>query len=443
MRIIETVARTLQSVLGAEADALGRHSGVIQRQRKFSGASLLKTLVLTVMKSPQARPDDYVATAARLGVTVTAEAIEKRFTERLLGFLRRSLKHVLAQAIAADPAAIPILEKFTAVILGDSTTLAVPDEFAAEFPGCGGKSQSGQAAVKLQATWELRTGGLHDLEIHAGRHSDAQMRAPEAPARPGSLHIYDLGYFRLKRLRRWDQQGVYWISRWQPGTAVFEETGVPLDLLAYAQQHHGNAPLDRTIVLGSAARLRCRLIVLRVSPEIAARRRQKAYEKAQKQGGVPSAAHLAACDWTIFVTNCPAALLTWQEVVVLYRMRWQIELLFKLWKSQSQLATFPEQGSAVKRMALFWAKLIGVLLQHWLLLLSNGPDPRRSHWKAVPVIRDTIVSLMTELEDLGALIRVLEKMSEAIAAVARKKRGKESPRLFQLLENPELLDWSF
>ena len=128
---------------------------------------------------------------------------------------------------------------------------------------------------------------------------------------------------------------------------------------------------------------------------------------------------------------------------MLYRMRWQIELLFKLWKSQSQLATFPEQGSAVKRMALFWAKLIGVLLQHWLLLTSNGPDPRRSHWKAVRIIRETIVSLMAALEDLGALHRGLEQMSVAIAAVARKKRGKESPRLFQLLENPELLDWSF
>jgi hypothetical protein len=210
MPIIETVARTLQSVLGADADALGRHSGVIQRQRQFSGATLLKTLVLTVMKSPQAQTDDFVATAARLGVTVTAEAIAKRFTERLLGFLRRSLEHVLGQVIAADPAALPILAKFTAVFLGDSTAIAVPDEFAGEFPGCGGKSHSGQAAVKLQATWEMRTGSMHDLEIHPGRHSDAQMRAPEAPAPRGSLHIDDLGYFRLKRLRRWDRQGVYW-----------------------------------------------------------------------------------------------------------------------------------------------------------------------------------------------------------------------------------------
>jgi hypothetical protein len=39
----------LQTGLGAALDAIGRRTGVIPRHRKFSGASLLKTLVLTGM----------------------------------------------------------------------------------------------------------------------------------------------------------------------------------------------------------------------------------------------------------------------------------------------------------------------------------------------------------------------------------------------------------
>ena len=35
-------------------------------------------------------------------------------------------------------------------------------------------------------------------------------------------------------------------------------------------------------------------------------------------------------------------LLTWKEVVVLYRARWQKELLFKLWKSHNHLAASHE-----------------------------------------------------------------------------------------------------
>src|SRR3981189_3645879 len=88
MSIISQVAVSMQSALGAALDAIGRRTGVIQRQRKFSGASLLKTLVLTVLKSPNAQTDRFVATAAQLGVPVTAQAIENRFTDRLIPFLR-------------------------------------------------------------------------------------------------------------------------------------------------------------------------------------------------------------------------------------------------------------------------------------------------------------------------------------------------------------------
>ena len=62
-------------------------------------------------------------------------------------------------------------------------------------------------------------------------------------------------------------------------------------------------------------------------------------------------------------------------------------------------------------MAVFWAKLIGVVLQHWLLLMSTWSDPRRSHWKAAGVIRQWIVSLTAALDDLGALIEVLASMT--------------------------------
>jgi hypothetical protein len=39
-----------------------------------------------------------------------------------------------------------------------------------------------------------------------------------------------------------------------------------------------------------------------------------------------------------------------------------------------------------QRLAELWAKLIGVLVQHWLLLTTPWPDARRSLWKAAGVI---------------------------------------------------------
>jgi hypothetical protein len=441
MSIIPDVAVSLQSALGPELDEIGRRTGVIQRLRKFAGASLLKTLVLTLMKRPNAKTDDFVATAAQLGVLVSAQAIEKRFTSKLIDFLRAVLKHVLEHAVAVPPAALPLLRRFTAVELADSSTITVPEEYADEFPGCG-PSKGSKAALKIQARWELLTGKLKKLVIEPGRRSDGQGEEAEDAVLRGALYIRDLGYFGLQWFRKLAVEGAYWISRWQQGTAVFDEAGRPLELRDYLGQHRGAGPIDVPILLGSTERLACRLIALRVPQEMADRRRQKAYEKAQARGRAPSPEHLALCDWTLLLTNCPVTLLTWKEVVILYRARWQIELMFKLWKSHNHLAASRAEWTSQERMAMFWAKLIGVVLQHWLLLTSTGSDPRHSHWKAAGVIRQWILSLTSALDDVDRLIQVLEEMTRTIAAVAKKKLQKKHPGSFQLLWNPELLDWN-
>ena len=152
-------------------------------------------------------------------------------------------------------------------------------------------------------------------------------------------HPFDLGYFCLDRFQNLTRAGAFWISRWQHGTSVFDAQGQPLALLQYLRQQTGSGPIDVSVLLGVSHRLPCRLIALRVPQEVADRRRQKAYVKAQKHGRVPSREYLEWQDWTIFVTNCEPELLTWEAVVVLYRARWQIELMFKLWKSHNRLAT--------------------------------------------------------------------------------------------------------
>ena len=162
------------------------------------------------------------------------------------------------------------------------------------------------------------------------------MRQTPPPA--GSLSIFDLGYFSLERFRRIGEAKAYWISRFQHGTKVFDAAGKRLHLLRFLQQHGPNGLVDASVVLGEKERLPCRLIAVRVPAEVAARRRQKIREKARDHGREPSQEYLDLQEWTIFVTNCPPELLTWKEVVVLYRARWQIELLFKLWKSHNHLA---------------------------------------------------------------------------------------------------------
>jgi IS4 transposase len=147
------------------------------------------------------------------------------------------------------------------------------------------------------------------------------------------------------------------------GTQIGDLEGKPLDLLTYLRQQTSGL-VDEEILLGKSTQLRCRLVAIRVPEEVANRRRQKAREKAATKGRAPTAEYLELLGWSLFVTNCSEEELTWKAVVVLYRARWQIELLFRLWKSHNKLAKHRAKAPALEVLAVFYAKLLGILLQH-------------------------------------------------------------------------------
>lgn len=442
MCMVATVTQALERVLGEQVEEIARRHGVIKRRRKFSGQSLLRTVVLTLLKNPRAKFSDFCVTAAQFGVDVSPTAVEKRFNQSLADFLKEVWELAVVQLVAADPASAKLLGEFAAVWIGDSSTITLPDELEALFPGCGGTHESGKAALKLQLLWNLKTGELKPILVEPGRASDAKSPIAHQPVEPGSLVVFDLGYFSVERFRELDQQGAKFISRLQHGTSVLNENGERLELEKFLGQQAVSGTVDVRVLLGERERLSCRLIAVSVPEEVANRRRQAAWEKAQKHGRAPSAELLALLVWTIFVTNCDAQQLNWKAVVVLYRARWQIELLFKLWKSHNRLGHRRAGATAAEQMAVLWATLIGVLLQHWILLMATWRDKRRSLMKAAKVIRDWVTSLITVLDAPRRLKETLCRLQRCLCRVARVPCRRKNPSHHQLLENPDLLNWA-
>jgi len=440
MSIVTQVTELLQGLLEESMDALARETGCVKRERKFSGSTLLSTLVLTVSRNPKPKPRDYQSTAAQLGVDVTENAIAQRFTPELVKFLEAALKRVLSRALIAEAPPIELLGRFTQVVIGDSTTVTLPDEYAEQFPGCGGSHGSGKAALKIQVLWDLRSGRLQML-LEPGRASDAKSPITELPLPAGSLSIFDLGYFSLDRFERVEQADGYWLSRLQYGTTLCDAAGNVVALRKFLAKNAKHGVVDASVQLGEK-RLPCRLLAVRVSPEIAARRRQKVREKARDHGREPSQEYLELQEWTIFVTNCPRSLLRWEEVVVLYRARWQIERLFKLWKSYNRLADRDAEATAARQLAEVYARLVAVIIQHGILLMTVWLDGRRSLWRAAAGLRDWIGQMIAVIDDTAKLQGVLHRQQQFLAKSARVNCRRKHPSCFQLLNNPGLLEYT-
>jgi hypothetical protein len=440
MAIIAKVSAQVQALFGEMAEDAAKECPVVLRRRKFTTATLAQTFVFGFLADPRASDEQLAQTAALLGVEVTTQALEQRFTARLAGFLEALFRKATRRLVAARGALAPLLERFPAVLILDSSTITLPDASRDRFPGCGGNRGGGQAAMKLQVRWDLRSGAVDALAIEAGRDCDSKTSLQETALTPGSLRITDLGYFDTEVFQRLGQQGAFWLSRLLFGTSVFDPQGQRLRLLDWLAGQPGPF-VDRPILMGAERKVACRVVAWRVPEEVANRRRQELIaETRRKDGRVPSRERLAWCDWTILVTNVPEDLLSATEVAILYRARWQIELLFKRWKSLGLIAELT--GSTVVRQEVsLWSRLLAVLLQHWLLLSSAWGDPRRSLMKACAAIRRHALLLAAAIGDRERLAEAIERLAVIFRTTARQNKRRK-PSTFGLLNDPSRLEYS-
>ena len=119
MTRIPQVAQAMQTVLTTFADQAGRDSDFIVRESKLTGSTFVQTLVFGWLADPQATLEALAQTAAAVGVTITAQGLDQRFSETAAACLEQVLAAAVTQVIAADPVAVPILSRFAAVQVRD------------------------------------------------------------------------------------------------------------------------------------------------------------------------------------------------------------------------------------------------------------------------------------------------------------------------------------
>jgi hypothetical protein len=306
----------------------------------------------------------------------------------------------------------------------------LPEVFAAQWPGCGGNTAaSASAALKLQARLEMRTGRL-DVQLQEGRASDRAAVLP-GPLPAGALRLADLGYWSLEAFAALAQHKVFWLSRLQMQTAVYDTSGARQDLMTLLESQPTDT-VELAVALGERQHLAARLMAVRVPQDVADTRRRRMRKTARDKGRQVSATRLALAAWTVFVTNIPVERLTLGEALVLGRMRWQIELLFKLWKSQGHV----DESRSTKPWRILcevYAKLLAMLVRHWVFLVSFWAYPDRSLTKAAQTVQKHALVLASAFTSVQRLGKALLTVKRCLAAGCRMNRRKKHPNTYQLL----------
>jgi hypothetical protein len=431
MGIIEQVSQALRNVLTTKADELGQSTKFIKRQVKVTGSWFAQTLIFGWLMNPVATLEELTQTGASLGVSISPQALDQRFTQEASDFLYALVNEAMGQVVMAEPVAIPLLARFNGVYLEDSSSVTLPTTLAAVWAGNGGRGNASKSAVKVEIGLALLQGRLLGPLLEAGRVTDRGSALQEAPLPKGSLRVTDLGYWSLDRLEELTEREVFWLLRINPQVHFTDATGRTWDIADFAKAEQADQ-VDMPIKLGARKGLPARLLGQRVPKAVADERRRKTHAAAKRAGRTPSQRLLALADWSFFVTNLTPEQLSLEEALVIARLRWQIELLFKLWKSHGHL-DHSVSDKPWRILCEFYAKLLAMIIQHWFFLTCCWAFPNRSLVKAAKTVRQHAFSLLLALPEPLALAAMLTRLQQALLHGCRINKSRKTPRSFQLL----------
>ena len=382
----------------------------------------IQTLVFGWLSNPNATIEELTQTAATLGITITPQGLDKRFTEKAANFIKQVLESAVATVIADKPVAIPLLQRFDGVYIQDSSTITLPDVLAVIWTGCGGTSKKNtSSAVKTQIRLNLNTGELTGPYLQSGKEHDQISQLSDIPMPKGALRITDLGYFSLSDFNDFNSEmnqqagssGVYWLSRVKSLCDVYF-SGKRWDLLKLLEKHCQDM-MDEQVLLGVKEKVDCRLFAVKVPDKVAKVRRCKLISEAQRKGKRVSNRALKLASFQVLACNVPCELLSIDEALVLMRTRWQIELIFKLWKSHGTIDEWRSE-KPWRIMCEVYAKLIVMIIQHWILL-GCWQYPNRSLFKAVKTIQRHAMTLASAFANgcFKRLCEVLETIQHCLS----------------------------
>lgn len=307
----------------------------MQRKGKLSPKSFLMSVLFQCFNGNQTSLNDHLLDLKmNEGVGVRKQSLNERFNSKAVGFLKHLFEEQLKLKWSSE-LSWKNLEKFTDVLIEDSVRFQLPDHLKEVYPGNGGGAS--EAGAHLQFEFDIKSGNVKTLSVHHAKYQDLTAARDQVDRiSKDSLIIRDLGYFVMDVLEDIHQKGAYFISRLRPKTTIYElKKGnyIRLDVnkLHDELRRSKRTCLEKQVYIGPK-KLPIRLVAELLPDAIVEERLRRAKKQAVKKGRSISNQYKSFTKLNLFITNLSNEDLSIEQVHDLYRLRWQVELVFKTWK---------------------------------------------------------------------------------------------------------------
>ncbi len=301
------------------------------------------------------------------GLTLSRQALENKLATGSQ-FLKAILKYIIEDKMLKTITHnhIDIFQIFNDVKICDSSIIQLNDSLKDIFKGFGGKVNS-DAALKMQTVFSFKNKQLSSLEIQSGVKSDTDyMKELVNEVNTNELLLVDLGYFDKKSFKKLESKSAYFLSKIKYNTALYKENLKKhklerVDLVNFLKKSNGIVDTYLYLGMKSNNREEFRVIAKKLPEEIVNSRIRRAKQKAKDQGRTLKNIDRELMSWVIMITNLDSHQADVDMLFDIYRLRWQIELQFKCWKSYAKIDNV-KSAKLHYLECLLYGRLIMILL---------------------------------------------------------------------------------
>jgi len=385
---------------------------------------LLETLLFNLQKPDKTSLVDYSTDLAIYHeISITKQSLDERLNSKAVKFV----KHLLDEAIigfSQDCISTNVFSAFKKVKIKDSTSFQLPDNMASLFPGNGGGSS--KATARIQFEYDLKTNRVEELQLQSTKTND-YMSANDTidKIEEGELVIRDLGYITLDILEKINKAGAFYLNRIQMRTALYEKKNGKFERISFTNiekrlRKSGLSYLVKNVYVGNRRYMPARVIFSLVPEDKKQERLKRQLRKAERRGNKPHSGVLEAIGLNVFITNTTQEQLPAQELYNVYRLRWQIELIFKGWKQICQINKVKK--TQPYRCELFiYTQLLWIIL-NWSILsiISSHVFVKTNKSLSIYKSLKTLCSFKTKMRQSLIDLEKLKKLFRQITLVLEK-----------------------
>ena len=418
-------------------------TGFVQRKsRKLTGVIFLSvfTLGMNLYKTPTLQQLIGLLNVIIPDLEISREGFHQRINERAVNFF----EYMLSQAINISVTKIDLnlVSHFNRVLILDSTLIELPKELSEIFRGSGGSASD--SSIKIQFCFDFKLGKFFYF-IQEGVNPDNRYdNSFVDKLEQYDLIIKDLGYFILQGFIDISEKGAYHLSRWKSNVSCYikDEDGKFKKLAMEKFLGEVNSIKEIEAYIKKENQIsKVRLVVEKVPEQVKNTRLRDMNKKDKKKGKTSKQMTKIFQGYNVYVSNVPEELLSMENFRKLYGIRWQVELVFKNWKSNFNLEDF--SGVRKERiLCMLYSKLLLIFISTKIIFqlrnffwIENGNEI--SQFKAskhLKIVLGEILKLVLKKE-IKKIPQMLEDAVKFIGKNCNKIRQKDRVYPLDLLKS--------